>query len=66
MGSEWDVKEGVVREQHMSQARAFEYGIIKHSNWSILLILFNLFSHCNFVRGKGAFSWQRREELVHS
>lgn len=66
MKSEWDVKEGMVRKQYMSKAHAFERGIIKYSNWSILLILFNLFSHCNFVCGKGAFSWQRREELVHS
>lgn len=32
MESECDLKERVVREWHMSQVHAFEYGIIKNSN----------------------------------
>lgn len=50
-------KQRVEGEQHMIQAQAFWHGVIKNSYQSSLLILFNLFTHCNFVCGKGAFSW---------
>jgi hypothetical protein len=63
-GMRWEPR--VVREWPASQTHALGHGVIKNSYKSTLLILFNLFSHCNFVCGKGAFSWQRQAGLVLS